>query len=63
MELKDPEKDVETVSRLVKHYGGVTGLRALGILVCSEPSDRLLNLLKGFRDVEVVYVAKRSLGL
>ncbi|MEM2058638.1 MAG: hypothetical protein QXO76_10360, partial [Thermoproteota archaeon] len=54
MELKNPEKDVETVTRLVKHYGGVTGLRALGILVCSEPSDRLLNLLKGFRDVEVV---------
>ncbi|MGB9718915.1 MAG: hypothetical protein ACPL4E_10880 [Thermoproteota archaeon] len=62
-EASEPEKDLESVSRLVKEYSEKTGLRALGILVCEEVADGLLNLVKGLKDVEVVCATRRSLGV
>jgi hypothetical protein len=54
--------DAGTVSRLVRDYSGRTGLRTFGV-VCEEVNDRLLSLVKGLKDVEVVCITKRMISV
>jgi len=63
VEASKPEEDVEAVSSLVKGYSGRTGLRAVGIIVCEEVNGRLLSLVKGLKDAEVVCTTKRMISV
>lgn len=63
VEASIPEKDVTSISMLVKEYSGKTGLRTLGILVCEDVTDDLLDLVKGLGVVEVVCITRRVLGV
>ncbi|MBO3755325.1 MAG: hypothetical protein FGF53_10710 [Candidatus Brockarchaeota archaeon] len=46
----------------MEKYSGRTGFRTVGIIVCEEVTNDLLNLLKELRDVEVVCTTRRALG-
>ncbi|MEM3647304.1 MAG: hypothetical protein QW334_04065 [Thermofilum sp.] len=63
VESSKPREDLEKVAELVKKYSGRAGFRTVGIIVCEEVSEDLLNLLKGLRDVEVVCITRRVMGV
>lgn len=59
-ELTDLNSDLASLSKLVHVYSERTGLRAVGILVCDEVTDGMLNSLKEIK-VEVAYIKRKSL--
>lgn len=56
-ELTDLNSSVASLSKLIRIYSEETGLRILGILVCDEVTDVMLDSLKGL-DVEVVFLRR-----
>jgi hypothetical protein len=62
VETSRPE-DVKVVSKLVKEYSEKTSLKVVGIIVCDEVTDGLLSLLKELKDVEIVFITRRILGV
>ena len=56
-------EDVKIISKLIKEYSGKTGLKTIGIIVCREVTDDLLNLLRGLKDVEVFFITRGNLSV
>jgi hypothetical protein len=56
-------EDVKIIFKLIKEYFGKTGLKTIGIIVCREVTDDLLNLLRGLKDVEVFFITRGNLSV
>jgi hypothetical protein len=56
-------EDIKIISKLIKEYSGRTGLKIIGIIICREVTDDLLNLLRELKDVEVFFTTRGNLGV
>jgi hypothetical protein len=56
-------EDIKIISKLIKEYFGKTVLKTIGITVCREVTDDLLNLLRGLKDVEVFFITRGNLSV